>query len=257
MRRPTLALILGLALAIPALPAAAQEQSLPAPSEMSEAEREAFRAEVRAYLLEHPEVILEAIEILEARRSADQEKQDAELVAAHRDLLFNDPDSWVGGNPEGDVTLVEFLDYRCGYCKRAHPEVEALLQQDQNIRFVVKEFPILGEESVAAARMALAALEIDPSRFEALHDALMSHEGQLTEAAAYQIARNVGYDAEALKARAGQPDIEEQIRENYSLARALGINGTPGFVLGDRIVRGYLPLEEMQAAVDEVRAATN
>ena len=257
MPRPIIALALGLALAVPGLPAAAQDQSAPSPSDMTEAEREAFRAEVRAYLLENPEVIMEAIQVLESRRAADEAAADADLVARHRDELFSDPDSWVGGNPDGDVTLVEFLDYRCGYCKRAHPEVLALLERDPNIRYVVKEFPILGPDSVAAARMALAALELDRARFGDLHDALMTHDGQLTEAAAYEIAADVGYDTEALRARAQQPDIEAEIRDNYALAQALNINGTPGFVLGDRIIRGYLPVDQMAAEVAEVREATN
>ncbi len=224
---------------------------------MTDAEREAFRAEVRAYLLEHPEVIVEAIQILESRREAEEGKADAELIAENRDAIFNDPDDWVGGNPDGDVTLVEFFDYRCGYCKRAHPEVQALIEQDPEIRYVAKEFPILGPASVAASRMALAALDMDSSKYGELHDALMSFEGQLTEAAAYQIARSVGYDTEALEERAGSDGIEARIRENYRLAQALGINGTPGFVLEDRIIRGYLPLEDMASEVAEVRSAMN
>lgn len=250
-------LTLALALALAAFPAAAQEQSRPAPSDMTEAEREAFRAEVRAYLLEHPEVIVEAIQILEARRKAEETEADAELVARYRDELHNDPHSWVGGNPEGDVTLVEFFDYRCGYCKKAHPEVMALIEQDPNIRYIAKEFPILGPDSMAASRMALAALETDRSKYGALYDTLMSFEGQLTEAAAYSIAEDVGYDPEDLRQRAASDEIEARIRENYRLARALGINGTPGFVLGDRILRGYLPLDQLAAEVAEVRAATN
>lgn len=257
MYRPAAALALGLALAVPALPAAAQQQSQPATPEMSETERAQFRAEVRAYLLENPEVILEAIEVLEARRAADQGERDARLVAEHSEELFRDPDDWVGGNPEGDVTLVEFFDYRCGYCKRAHPELQALLEQDPDLRYVAKEFPILGPDSMAASRMALAALELDPEKYGALNDRLMSFRGQLTEAAAYRIAGDLGYDVEALRERAARPDIEAKIRENHRLARALDINGTPGFVLGDRIIRGFLPREEMAAAVAEVRAATN
>lgn len=255
MYRLLAALALGLALAVP--PAAAQQQSLPATSDMSETERAQFRAEVRAYLLEHPEVIFEAIQILEARRAADKGERDARLVAEHSEELFHDPDDWVGGNPDGDVTLVEFFDYRCGYCKRAHPQVQALLEQDPDLRYVAKEFPILGPDSMAAARMALAALELDPEKYGALNDQLMSFRGQLTEAAAYRIAGDLGYDVEALRERAARPDIEVTIRENHRLARALDINGTPGFVLGDRIIRGFLPREEMAAAVAEVRAATN
>jgi protein-disulfide isomerase len=256
MHRYLAALALGLALA-PALPVGAQEQSLPSRPEMTEAERAQFRAEVRAYLLENPDVILEAIEILEARRKAGRQQADAALIEQHRAALFDDPNAWVGGNPEGDVTLVEFFDYRCGYCKKAHPEVKALLAQDPNIRYIAKEFPILGPDSLAAARMALAALDLDPAGYGALNDALMSFEGQLTEDAAYRIARNVGYDVEALRERAASAEIEARIRDNYALARALGINGTPGFVLEDRIIRGYVPLDELTAEVAEVRAALN
>jgi len=235
----------------------AQDQSVAGMSDMTQAERDAFRAEVRAYLIEHPEVIREAIQVLEARRVAEEAKEDATRVAANADVLTNDGISWIGGNPDGDVTVVEFLDYRCGYCKRAHPEVKKLLESDPNIRLVVKEFPILGPDSIAAARMALAALEIDRGKFGDLHDALMSFEGSLTETVAYQFAAHAGYDIAALKERAGDAEIEARIRDNYALARALGIEGTPGFVVGDRILRGYLPLEGMVATVAEVRAATN
>jgi protein-disulfide isomerase len=247
---------LALALAISG-PAPAQEQSRPALSDMTDAEREAFRAEVRAYLLEHPEVLMEAIQVLEARRAADTAKADSELIASHGEQLFHDPNSWVGGNPDGDVTLVEFSDYRCGYCKKAHPELQELLQRDPNIRLVVKEFPILGPESVTAARMATAALDLDPSKYGALNDALMSFGGQLTEAAAYQIAKHAGYDVDALKARAASAEIEARIGDTYALARAMGLQGTPSFVLGNQIIRGYLPVERMLAAVAEARAAMN
>jgi protein-disulfide isomerase len=247
---------LAIALAIPAL-GSAQEQSRPVLSDMTEAEREAFRTEVRAYLLEYPEVLMEAINILEARRKADTLQADAALIAASSEQLYNDPHSWVSGNPEGDVTLVEFLDYRCGYCKKAHPEVQELLKRDPNIRLVVKEFPILGPDSMAAGRMALAALDLDPANFEALNDALMSFEGQLIEPVAYQIASGVGYDIAALRDHAASAEIEARISDNYALARTLGLQGTPSFILGNRIIRGYLPIEQMLAAVADARAATN
>jgi protein-disulfide isomerase len=241
---------------IPA-PAPAQEQSRPALSDMTAVERDAFRAEVRAYLLEHPEVLMEAIQVLEARRAADTLTADSELIARNGEQLFHDPNSWVGGNPDGDVTLVEFSDYRCGYCKKAHPELQELLRRDPNIRLVVKEFPILGPDSVTAARIATAALDLDPSKYGALNDALMSFEGQLSEAAAYQIANNVGYDLAALKARAASAEIEARISDTYALAREMGLQGTPSFVLGNRIIRGYLPVDQLLTAVAEARAAMN
>jgi protein-disulfide isomerase len=256
MRRTIATATLAIALAIPAL-GSAQEQSRPVLTDMTEAEREAFRIEVRAYLLEYPEVLMEAINILEARRKADTLQADAALIAASSEQLYNDPNSWVSGNPEGDVTLVEFSDYRCGYCKKAHPEVKELLKRDPNIRLVVKEFPILGPDSMAAGRLALAALDLDPANFEALNDALMNFEGQLIEPVAYQIASSVGYDIATLKERAASAEIEARISDNYALARTLGLQGTPSFILGNQVIRGYLPIEQMLAAVAEARATTN
>lgn len=260
MRHATAFLTLALALALPALasaPALAQQQSRPPLTDMSEEERERLRAEIRAYLLENPEVIFEAVQVLEARRETERVHADAALIEQHRDQIFNDGVSWVTGNPDGDITLVEFADYRCGYCKRAHPDLKKLLESDPNIRLVVKEFPILGPDSTAAARMALAALAEDPDRFGKLNDALMSFEGSLTEAAAYQIAAQVGYDIATLKQAATAPEIDARIADNYQLARALGLEGTPSFILGNRIIRGYLPLDAMVEAVVEARAAIN
>jgi len=256
MRRAIATATLALALAIPGL-APAQLQSRPALSDMTEAEREALRTEIRAYLLEFPEVLMEAINILEARRKADTQQADAALIAASSEQLYNDPNSWVFGNPDGDVTLVEFADYRCGYCKKAHPVLKELQQRDPNIRMVLKEFPILGPDSTAAARMATAALDLDPANFEALNDALMRFEGQLTEAAAYQIASRAGYDIAALKKHAASAEIEARIGDNYALARTLGLQGTPSFILGNQIIRGFLPIDQLLAAVAEARAATN
>ena len=233
-----------------AAPAAAQTDI----GNMSPAERSAFRAEVRSYLLENPEIIMEAIQILEQRRQQASTEQDRELVAANAEELFNDDFSYVAGNPEGDVTVVEFLDYRCPYCKQAHTEVARLLEEDPNVRLVVKEYPILGPASVAAGRMALAALEQDREKFGELHDALMTYEGQLTEPAAYRTAEDLGYDVDALKEAAADPAIEERIQRNYALAAKLGIQGTPAFVLREQVIRGYVPFEELSAAVEEQRA---
>lgn len=242
-----------------ALPGAlsAQEQSRPGYTGMTDLEREAFRNEVRAYLLEHPEVLMEAIQILEAKRDAAANEADALAVSSNFQELFNNPHSWVGGNPDGDITLVEFSDYRCGYCKRAHPELMELLERDPNIRLVVKEFPILGPESTLAAKVATAALELDPTLYQTLNDALMSFEGPLTEASIYQIASGAGYDIAALKELATSAEVDARIADTYGLARRLGLEGTPSFVIGDRIIRGYLPVDEMQAAVAEAREATN
>ena len=226
-------------------------------SNMTDAEREAFRSEVRDYLLENPEVIFEAIKILEERRDKQAAAEDRDLVAANADAIFDDGHSWVGGNPDGDVTIVEWLDYRCGYCKRAHPVVEELLDRDPNIRIVIKEFPILGPDSVKAGRMALAALKTDPSKYRDLNDALMTYEGGLTEQAAYQIAASLGYDIAELKAEAESTEISDRLNQNYQLAQVLGLQGTPAFIIGNKVIRGFLPIEDMVAVVEEVRSASN
>ena len=238
------------------LPASADAEPLDLGA-MSDEDRAAFREEVRTYLLENPEVILEAIQILEQRRTADAQQSDRQMIRTNADQLFDDGFSWVTGNPEGDVTVVEFLDYRCGYCKKAQPAVAELLERDPNVRLIVKEFPILGPDSVTAGKLALAALELDPSKFGPLHDALMAHQGNLTEAAAYELAEDAGYETDALRELAGSTEIDDRLQKNYQLAQALGLQGTPAFVVGGEIIRGYLPADEMLAAVRDARVAGN
>ena len=147
-------------------PAFASALALAAPAgamdltELTDAERAQFRAEVRAYLMENPEVILQAVEQMQNRQAEAQMQADFDLVTANADEIFDDGYSWVGGNPDGDITLVEFLDYRCGYCKRAHGEVAKLLETDGNIKLIVKEFPILGDQSMLASRFAVATKQV-------------------------------------------------------------------------------------------------
>lgn len=236
--------------------ALAQDQSRAPVAGLTDGQRVQLRAEIRAYILENPEIILEAIQILEERRNQAEVNADQRLVAQHHEAIFNDGFSHIAGNPDGDVTLVEFSDYRCGFCKRAHPEIKALLDSDPNIRLIVKEFPILGPDSVTAGRMALAALKVDPGKYAELNDKMMAYPGNLTEAVAYRIAKDVGYDVVALKELAGDEEIDRQLETNYALAQQLGLQGTPSFILGDEIIRGYLPLREMQAAVADARAVS-
>ena len=228
---------------------------LAAQDALSPAEGAAVDERIRAYLLENPEVILEALEVLEARRQAQAEATDAALTAEHAEALLDDGYSAVLGDPDGDVTIVEFIDYRCGYCKRAHPQTRALLEADGNIRLVVKEFPILGPASLEAARAAMAALRIAPERYKPFHDALMRLRGQLDEAATFRLAEEAGLDPDRLRAamQSEGDAIAAEIRETYDLARALGIEGTPAFVIGDSILRGLADPERMRALVAEAR----
>ncbi|MEL6915122.1 MAG: DsbA family protein [Pseudomonadota bacterium] len=221
---------------------------------MTDAERDAFRAEIRAYLLENPEVLMEAIEVLETREAVTQANTDAALVTANYDALVRDENSWVGGNPDGDITIVEFLDYRCGFCKRAFPEVEALLATDGNIRLIVKEFPILGPQSVLASRFAIATKLVEgDDAYKAVHDALIGFRGPISEATLARVAGELGVAPEPVLARMSAPEVDEVIAENRALAQAMQITGTPTFIIGGQMLRGFLPLEGMQALVAEER----
>lgn len=224
-------------------------------TDLSDAERNALHNEIRAYLLENPEILLEVTEVLEQRQADQQAATDAELIAENSDALFNDGYSFVAGNPEGDLTIVEFLDYQCGYCKRAHPDVQALLNEDPNIRLVVKEFPILGPTSMTASRAAIGVLQDQgPEAYKAFSDALMENEGQLNDAVIVRLAEEAGVDITTIDASASKDEVAEVVLANRELASELGLTGTPTFVIGKTILRGYAPLEEMRRIVAKARA---
>jgi len=223
---------------------------------MTPAQQEAFGAAVRAYLLDNPEVIMEAVAVLEQREANQQAAADKDLVAAHQAALWEDGFSWVGGNPEGDITIVEFVDYRCGYCRRAHPEVQQLIEADGNIRLVVKEFPILGEASLVSSRFAIATkIVAGDEAYEAVHDALIALEGAPTEAGLRRLASTFGLDGDAVIAAMDDPEVDRRIMETRALAQSMKINGTPSFVFGDQLVRGYAPLATMTQIVADARAS--
>ncbi|ETX16520.1 DSBA oxidoreductase [Roseivivax halodurans JCM 10272] len=240
-----------LALAFAAVPAAAFDIT-----DMTDAEREAFRTEVREYLMENPQVILEAVDALEQQQAADQAQADGELVAAHSNAIFEDGYSWVGGNPDGDITVVEFMDYRCGYCRRAKDEVEQLVESDGNIRFILKEFPILGEASMTASRFAIAAKNVGGDEaYKSVHDALMAMSGEPSETALKRIAGTLGLDADAVMDEMDSDAVTEEIASVRELAQQLQIRGTPTFVMGDELIRGYVTIDQMRAIVEDAREA--
>ena len=167
--------------------------------------------------------------------------------------LFKDPTSPVGGNPNGDVTIVEFFDYQCGYCKLVLPRIEKLLIDDSNLRFVFKEMPILGPNSVFAARAALAARKQGEKQYVAFHKVMMASRGSLIKASVFRFATDAGLDVERLKEDMKDDNINDMIRRNLKLADALSINGTPAFVIGDTIVRGAVDLLKLKILVERAR----
>ena len=221
-------------------------------SQFTPAQEDAIRQLVRDYLLENPEVLIEAAQAYRVRQQELQAQQARETLVSKREELDRDPDSPVIGNPDGDVVIVEFFDYRCPYCIRVAEDVRETVEDDGNIRLVMKEFPILGPESVVAARMALAAVKQD--RYEDLHFAFMSASGPLTEDKAFKIAEDLDLDLDQLRRDMEDPEIDDMLARNYALAQALQINGTPAFVIGDEVVRGAIDMRALRQIVGHARA---
>jgi protein-disulfide isomerase len=205
-------------------------------------------------ILENPEIVMEAVEILREREEAAQAEATRSAISDLTSELTEDPNAPVLGNPDGDVTVVEFFDYNCPYCKRAATDVKGLLAADGNVRLVQREWPILGEGSLFAARAALAARA--QGKYEDLHWALMADQTRKDEAAVLRIAQSVGLDLERLKADMASPEVDEHIAVSSSLAKTLGFTGTPSFVIGTQALFGYVPQAELEEMVRGAREGT-
>lgn len=227
---------LALLLAIAAAPALAPHRATAQPAPLTEAQKAAVQQLIHDYYLEHPEALIEAFQRAQATLRAQAQNAAKRMLVERRDELVADPQAPVAGNAQGDVTIVEFFDYRCAYCKKAHPGMAGLLADEPGLRFVHKQFPVLGPDSVFAARAALASQA--QGRYLAFHDAMMSASGALTNEAVFAIADQVGLDRARLARDMVSPEIEAALAKNAALAKALGINGTPSFVVGDMMIPG-------------------
>lgn len=210
-----------------------------------------FERKVRAYLLSNPEVIMEAVATLQRRKEADRIQQQRAAARADRAALHDSGIVPVAGNPEGDVTVVEFFDYRCPYCRRAYQEVKALMASDPKVRVIYREFPVLGPDSVYASRAAVAS--VFQGKYLAFHDALMTYAGRLDPDAVMEMARKVGLDRARLEADMNKPAVGAVIAEGHALAKRLGINATPTFVIGDALVPGYMDADTLDSFVQKAR----
>jgi protein-disulfide isomerase len=208
---------------------------------------------IHDYILEHPELVIQALQSAESKaKTVAEERVRATLVEKRKELL-DDPTSPIAGNPGGDVTIVEFFDYRCPYCKQVEPALEALLREDRQIRIVYKEFPILGKDSVYATRVALAARK--QAKYDAVHAAMMAAKGQIDENTIFKIAASAGLDVERAKADMKSPEIDDIIRRNFELAQALDIRGTPAFIIGGELVPGAIDIATMKQKIAAARKA--
>lgn len=211
--------------------------------------KDAVEKIVHDYIMEHPDVILDAVNKFQQKTM--EEKQKA-AVDTNREYLFRDERSPVIGNPDGDVTIVEFFDYNCGYCKRVLPAVQELIESDKGVKVIFKDIPILGPTSETAAKWALAAQK--SNKYFEFHTALMNHKGPITDETLTKIATDLELDPARLKKEAETTDVLLQIERNRSLFTQMGLGGTPAFIIGDEVVPGAVGLDDMKALVAKSRA---
>lgn len=219
---------------------------------LTEAERAEVRDLIRQHLIENPEILAEAFEALQARQQSAEAEAQAEALSELGDALRRTEGDPIGGNPYGTVTVVEFFDYNCPFCRQVKPEVAELLRNDDGIRYVFKEFPILSASSAQAARVALAVWHLAPERYWDVHTALMGHDGTLTEDQIRAAVTDAGLDWQEIVARGDADDVTATIRRNLEIAQRLQISGTPTFVIGERIIPGFVNADALAAAVAAV-----
>jgi protein-disulfide isomerase len=199
----------------------------------------------------NPEIVLEALSILEQQKNEAQDAARKDILSQQRDILENDPNAPVLGNPNGDVTVIEFFDYNCSYCKKVMPEVKSLIAADKNIRLVYREWPILGEGSVFAAKAALASRA--QGKYEEFHWALMEMRNRADETTVLRIAEKVGLDIEELLKDMEKPTVSEHIAMSMRITQALGFNGTPSFIIGNNLIPGFVEKDALADYVSKAR----
>ncbi|MBU6481728.1 MAG: DsbA family protein [Nitrospirae bacterium] len=199
---------------------------------------------IEQYILTHPEVIEQSLQALEAKRQEEEKQRVRAALATRQNDLLHDPSSPVSGNLNGEITMVEFFDYRCGYCKRAAAAVTQVQKDDPRVRVVYKDFPILGEPSEMAAKAALASRA--QGKHQAFHEALLAAKGDMTKETILAVAGEVGLDPRLLEADMANPEWQAVIDRNRALAKDLGITGTPGFIVGTELVPGALDVNGLK-----------
>ena len=230
--------------------------AVPAVAESFSADqREEIAKIVKDYLLTHPEVMQDVMTELEKRQQAADAEKHRTAIVENKATLFSSPHQVVLGNPQGSVTMVEFFDYNCGYCKRAMSDMLTLIKTDGNLKFVLKEFPVLGEGSVEAARVAVAARMQDATgkKYVEFHQKLLGGRGGADKARALAVAREVGLDMSRLERDMGSDEVKQTIEENMKLAEALGVSGTPSYVVGEEVVVGAVGLDALREKIGAER----
>ncbi len=234
-------------------PPAAQAPAVPAPAAQtfSADQRREIEGIIKTYLVAHPEVLQDAMDALDKQQKQADADKARTTIKKDNATIFNSPHQVVLGNPKGNETVVEFFDYNCAYCKRALPDMLSLLKTDSNLKFVLKEFPVLGPGSVEAAHVAVAARMQDPTgkKYIEFHQKLLGGRGPADKARALAVAKEVGFDMTRLEKDMDSDEVKTTIDENMKLADALGVSGTPTYVVGDEVVVGAVGLDELKKKI--------
>ena len=221
--------------------------------DINAAQRTEIEKIVREYILKHPEVLQEAMQELEKRQQAAELEKARGAIKSNSDALFNSPRQVTIGNLQGDVTFVEFFDYNCGYCKRALSDMTELMKKDPKLKVVLKEFPVLGQGSVEAAQVAVAVRMQDPKKYLDFHQKLLLGRGQADKARALAAAKEAGLDVARIEKDLKSDEVAKTLEESMKLAEALGLNGTPSYVIGNDVVIGAVGLATLSQKVEAAR----
>jgi protein-disulfide isomerase len=246
--RPIAAAVLATAFALVTLPAQAQS--------FSSDQRGEIERILRDYLLSHPELLQEVLAEMEKRQSVAEAEKHREGVKQHAEIIFSSPRQVTLGNPQGDITVVEFFDYNCGYCKRAMDDMTALMKGDSKVKFVLKEFPVLGEGSTQAAQVAVAVRMQDKTggkKYLEFHQKLLSGRGPADKTRAVAVAKEIGLDMARLEKDMASEEVKITLQESFKIAEALGLNGTPSYVIGNDVVIGAVGLPVLKERVNTAR----
>jgi len=221
--------------------------------DFSTAQRGEIEKIIRDYIIKHPEVLQEAMSELEKRQQAAELEKARAAVKVHSTALFSSPRQVTLGNPQGDVTFVEFFDYNCGYCKRALSDMMEIMKKDPKVKVVLKEFPVLGPSSVEAAQVAVAVRMQDPKKYLDFHQKLLMGRGQADKARAIAAAKEAGLDTARIEKDLKSEEVAKTLEESMKLAEALGLNGTPSYVIGNDVVIGAVGLATLTQKVNAAR----
>lgn len=216
-------------------------------------DRPAVEKIIREYLLENPELMIEVQDALEKKQRELQAAQQAATLEARKDDIYNSPNQMIIGDPDAPVTLVEFFDYNCGFCRRALADMDKIVSENPDVKFVMKEFPVLGEASLEAHRISLAIIRLYPELYDRFHRQLLSLDGRKDGQSALNLAVELGADAEALTAESAKPEIMDAVREVYELADGLGITGTPSYVIGEEVIFGAVGYDRLIPKVEALQ----